>query len=57
MKDVTQREGRPWEETEEEELWEDETMERLCFQMTHPNWKCFWKKKKNKTDFICLYVM
>jgi hypothetical protein len=49
-KDVTQRERRPWEETEEEELPRDRWMDRLRCQMTHINWK--WLKNDDD-DLIC----
>jgi hypothetical protein len=46
-KEVTEKEGRPQEETEEKELWEDKKeMEMLGSQMkTHMNRKCLRTKK------------
>jgi hypothetical protein len=42
--DVAQREGRPWEEIEVEELWESKEMKRRGYQMAHLKWKCLEKK-------------
>jgi hypothetical protein len=41
---VTQNKGRPWEETEEEELWKGRQMKRLGCTMTHLKWKPLRKK-------------
>jgi hypothetical protein len=44
---MTQKEGRIWEETEEEEdedMWEDKWMERVGCQMTQIKWKVLRKK-------------
>jgi hypothetical protein len=47
MKEVAEKEGRIWEETEQEELWVD-VVERLDYHMTHLKWKHLRRKRKRK---------